>query len=558
MKRFSVYGLIALITLTASCSTPVPLNRPQPGFETTDFSDLDKEYGKFSTKDLTSSYLLRKITTWLDDDKGPQLLKELRYFQQKDPGLVYSIITLSLLNEIRVVPAVSDFMAANPSFRDFINSLEPVVALSSRLIYKVNESAGPTIYLKNAEPGNTDPAAIIKTAPSGTAFSLNASLLSPDRKKLVITSNGSVNNISLYNLETSTLNDEVFTPGGTVSNVSAQQWSSDGSKLLFTGNENGINNAYTINADGTGLNKVTQNSDSGQSIQFIGWSDNKLIYKVNDLSGPAIYIKNSDPGNIDPPVLVKGVSSSSFFALNFCFLSPDRKKLVITSAGSINNISLYNLETSTLNNEVFAPGGTVSNVIAQQWSSDGSKVLFTGNENGINNAYTINADGTGLNKVTDNTSSSRSIEFIGWSDTKLLYKVNESGVPTIYVKNSDPGNTDPATVIRTAPAGGFFSLTFCFLSPDRKKLVITSGSTGSNISLYNLETGLLNSDVFAPGGTVANVNAQKWSSDGSKLLFTGNENGVNNAYTINADGTGLNKVTDNTVSSKSIEFIAFR
>ena len=56
------------------------------------FTDLEQEY-RFSTKDLTESYLLRKLNMWLAAPvKGDKLVKEIAFASFKYPGLFRNLM----------------------------------------------------------------------------------------------------------------------------------------------------------------------------------------------------------------------------------------------------------------------------------------------------------------------------------------------------------------------------------------------------------------------------------------------------------------------------------
>jgi hypothetical protein len=127
-KKRLKYALVPTVVLAIiSCTNNVPNNtslwnglEPFPTKE--NFTDLDKEY-RFSTKELTQSYLKRKLERWLTPPvDGPKLLKELIYAKFKHPDL-YCVIILEdngLLADIEIVPQVADRETIDESFRTFI------------------------------------------------------------------------------------------------------------------------------------------------------------------------------------------------------------------------------------------------------------------------------------------------------------------------------------------------------------------------------------------------------------------------------------------------------
>src|SRR4051812_31835084 len=77
-------NLLALILAITSCTGNFPISENIPGKEKTDLSAL-KGINTFSTKELSESYITRKLLFWLnpDDLKGKQLVRELNFARFK-------------------------------------------------------------------------------------------------------------------------------------------------------------------------------------------------------------------------------------------------------------------------------------------------------------------------------------------------------------------------------------------------------------------------------------------------------------------------------------------
>jgi hypothetical protein len=103
-----------------------------------EISDLDKEYA-FSTKDLTESYLMRKLDKWLglpcdvsedncNNINGPKLVKEIDYAMYKHPELFCSIMkkNTSMYNTINEdIPEVISRKEIDPPFKEFLEGCIP-------------------------------------------------------------------------------------------------------------------------------------------------------------------------------------------------------------------------------------------------------------------------------------------------------------------------------------------------------------------------------------------------------------------------------------------------
>src|SRR5213083_3084647 len=72
------------------------------------------------------------------------------------------------------------------------------------------------------------------------------------------------------------------------------------------------------------------------------------------------------------------------------------------------------------------------------WSPDGSRIAFTSTRDGHNNIYIMNADGSGVTQLTTETTSFGS-QAPAWCGTRIAYMTDEdySPYPDVYVVNDD-------------------------------------------------------------------------------------------------------------------------
>jgi hypothetical protein len=135
-KKIKTSFLAAFLLAMVACTNSIPDSTNKNGLEPLpakeNFQDLDKEY-TFTTKDLTGSYLLRKLEKWMDtgnqpsNPNGPKLLKEVLYARYKYSGLFCSVMeeNRALWENIKVVSEISDREAIDPGFQAFIEGCAP-------------------------------------------------------------------------------------------------------------------------------------------------------------------------------------------------------------------------------------------------------------------------------------------------------------------------------------------------------------------------------------------------------------------------------------------------
>jgi len=174
---------------------------------------------------------------------------------------------------------------------------------------------------------------------------------------------------------------------------------------------------------------------------------------------------------------------------------------------------------------------TLSNNENPAWSADGSKIVFMSDRDGNFEIYSMNADGSGQTRLTNNTSAD---EFPDWSPdgTKIVFTSNRDGNDEIYTMNSDGSNPVRLTNNPASDAEPNWS-------PDGTKLVFHHNSNSSEIYSMNAD----GSDVTNLSQNPAFDADPAWSPDGSMITFTTNRNGLFQIAVMNADGSGQTVIT---------------
>jgi len=117
-KRILLSSLLVLSI--AACTNPILNNTSQ-------FSDLDKEYSQFKTQTLTQSYLKKKMDKWLSDSKySKKLVREIEYAKFKHKDLLKDIVALQpiMFDHIIADTGVNQ-KRSEPSFEAYIQYINP-------------------------------------------------------------------------------------------------------------------------------------------------------------------------------------------------------------------------------------------------------------------------------------------------------------------------------------------------------------------------------------------------------------------------------------------------
>ena len=169
-----------------------------------------------------------------------------------------------------------------------------------------------------------------------------------------------------------------------------------------------------------------------------------------------------------------------------------------------------------------------------RWSPDGQRIAFHSDRDGNWEIYVMNPDGSGVTRLTNNEASDAGPS---WSPDgqRIAFISNRDGNFEIYVMNADGSGVTRLTdndALDSTPSW----------SPDGQRIAFHSDRDGdSEIYVMNPDgsgvTRLTNND--------ASDAVPSWSPDGRRIAFHSTRDGDNEIYVINADGSGVTRLTNN-------------
>jgi Tol biopolymer transport system component len=164
------------------------------------------------------------------------------------------------------------------------------------------------------------------------------------------------------------------------------------------------------------------------------------------------------------------------------------------------------------------------------WSPDGSKIAFSRLLEGANfEIFVMDADGTDQTNLTDNPASD---QIPAWSPdgTRLAFTSSRDSGSDIIVMDAD--GTDQTNLTD----GPFRDISPAW-SPDGTKIVFRRDNGIAVMNADGTAVTLLTSGPFQDA-------APTWSPDGTKIAFASDRDGNFEIYVMNADGTDQTRLTD--------------
>lgn len=184
------------------------------------------------------------------------------------------------------------------------------------------------------------------------------------------------------------------------------------------------------------------------------------------------------------------------------------------------------------------------NDIYPVWSPDGTSIGFTSNRDNdleVYDIYVMNADGSGVQQLTD---SKHGDWLDAWSPDGDRIALTSGG--EIYVMNVDSGEVKNLTDNNPPSSGGYIFFADrdgdgygepYLRKPDGSFEIFANWDSGDWDAIDWDAINALNWDHFDGGAS--------WSPNGGRITFSSGRDGDFEIYVMNADGSDIQQLTDN-------------
>lgn len=220
--------------------------------------------------------------------------------------------------------------------------------------------------------------------------------------------------------------------------------------------------------------------------------------------------------------------------------SPDGTRIVFETRRCISTPCIWNMAVDGSDTiEVTLGDGTYYDR-DPAWSPDATRIAFTREPSsnlGTNALYTVNADGTDFQNLTGTSSDWDSRPDWAPTGTRIVFRSSRNDTAGLFLINPD------GSALTRLTSGADNQPTW---SPDGTLIAFTRWDTIDGVASNNIHTMSPNGgDAQRHTESPANDGAPAWSSDGTRIYFVSDRDGNAEIYVVNADGTGVARVTRN-------------
>ncbi len=213
--------------------------------------------------------------------------------------------------------------------------------------------------------------------------------------------------------------------------------SPDGSKVIFESNRDGQYEIYGMDIDGS--NQVNLTNDAAVDW-FPAWSPDgsKIVFASTRTGGHLeIYVMNADGTGVTP------ITSGTQESLEPQW-SPDGTTILFsrrapaTGGGAVGPSKLWTMNADGSGQAALLPTST-SNDHSAEYSPDGTMIVFITNRDGNEEVYRVNADGTGLLRLTT-TAAREQVPSFSPNGDYIVFDTDRDGNVELYTMQADGTN----------------------------------------------------------------------------------------------------------------------
>lgn len=249
-----------------------------------------------------------------------------------------------------------------------------------------------------------------------------------------------------------------------------------------------------------------------------------------------IFVMDWDGANMEQVSRHRSISISPAW-------SPDGKKIAYTSyvkrvGAKFRNADMLLLDLTTGQRSLISYRQGINSGAA--FSPDGNHIYLTISQGNSPDIYKMKLDGTLAAKITNGPAGALNVEPAVAPNGLLAFSSDRAGRPMIYTADSS-GNS-----VRRITFAGVFNSSPAW-SPDGKKIAF-AGQSDNNFDIFVMNadgTGMIRlTSAKKANGKMASNEDPTFSPDGRFVMYTSNRTGKNQIYISTVDGSEERRVTN--------------
>lgn len=249
-----------------------------------------------------------------------------------------------------------------------------------------------------------------------------------------------------------------------------------------------------------------------------------------------VFTMDWDGANMDQISNLRSISISPAW-------SPDGKKIAYTSyvkrvGAKFRNADMLIHDVASGKRSIISYRQGINSGAA--FASDNRHIYLTISQGSNPDIYKMTFDGTLVGKITNGPAGAMNVEPAISNDGKLAFSSDRAGRPMIYTANAEGNDVKRITfagVFNSSPAW----------SPDGKKIAFAGQNDGNfDIFVMNADgTGMIRlTSAKKANGRMASNEDPSFSPDGRFVMYTSNRTGKNQIYISTVEGTEERRVTN--------------